>query len=89
MAGEDTPESYQFMPRLMGAYLLAAMAFMAVGKSLYIESLTFGLWCALLVHLFRRFGRKGAWALLSAPAALYWLWPIWVQMHPAGGEVYV
>ena len=90
---QDTPEDYQFMPRLMGSYLLAVVAWIALGKSLYIEAVTTVLWVALVVHLFRRFGRRALWSLLGAPFVFYWAWLLWrvasnpPMVHPAGAII--
>jgi urea transporter len=92
-AALDTPEDYQFMPRLLGSYLLALVAYMALGKSLYIEAVTVLAWLVLLIHLFVRFRWRALWALAGSPAALYWVWLIWravhnpVLVHPAGAII--
>lgn len=73
----DTPEDYQLSPRLIGSFLLAVVAFMAASKSIYIELVTVVLWVALVVHLFRRFGRRAIWSLLGSPLVFYWAWMAW------------
>ena len=90
---QDTPEDYQFLPRLMGSYLLAVVAWIALGKSLYIEALATIVWVVLVVHLFRRFGRKALWSLIGAPFVFWWAWLLWravedaPMVHPAGAII--
>lgn len=90
---QDTPEDYQFLPRLIGSYLLALIAYMAFGKSIYIELVTVLGWMILLGHLFVRFHWRALWALAGAPFALYWAWAAWrvvsnpTLVHPAGAII--
>jgi urea transporter len=89
----DTPEDYQFLPRLIGSYLLALVAYMALGKSLYIEFVTVVAWLVLLVHLFLRFRWRALWALAGSPFAFHWAWLLWkaahdpTMVHPAGAII--
>ena len=90
---QDTPEDYQVLPRLIGSYLLALVAYMALGKSLYIEFVTVVAGLVLLVHLFLRFRWRALWALGGSPFVFRWAWLIWkaahnpTMVHPAGAII--
>lgn len=89
----DTPEDYQFLPRLMGSYLLAIVAYTAFGQSFFMEAVATVAWIALAIHLFRRFRRRALWSLLGAPFVFYWAWAAWhavhspTMVHPAGAII--
>ena len=73
----DTPEDYQFSSRLIGSFLLAIVAYMAVGKSIYIELVTGRGGLGRGVHRCSRFGLRAAWSLLGSPLVFWWAFVIW------------
>ena len=81
-------ESFFFSSRLLFSYVMAALAFMATGHSVWIGVVATAAWLVSVVRLLIRFGFRGALSLLSSPFALYWLFQAF-RPPAVSGEIYL